>query len=176
MPQMLPRPYSCLAKVISIVLAGIILLLLSGVPTPAEQPQRADRPAKATPKLSGSRAAGAYWAEPWQAGGPKILDTRRSAPPAIQMVRPSATGSPRSVEVARPIASRPALYADRYWLVTRLREFYGYSLFYPRTLYGPKPLGQRTFRGGIPVGRGYISAGRPGFHGRGFRGRGFRGR
>jgi len=183
MPQMIVRPSPFLARLIFIVLAVTILPWFSGLSVQAEQPQPADRrdgtQPRATPALSGSRAAGAHWAEPWQGGGPKILDTRRSTPPARKGRRPPAPGSAESPESSPPTPSSPTIVADPYgwdW------NYYRPYQYYPRTLYGWGTYGNRSFRLGFPAGRGYISAGRPfrgarpGFHGRGFKGRGFRGR
>lgn len=179
MPQILPRPYSLRARLIFIALAVALVPFLPGATVQAQQSLQPSRAPKVTPRLGGSRAAGAYWAEPWQQGGPKILDTRRSAPPAIQVTRPPAFGFPRS-----PIAARPAFRGDLHARGTWSRgfqEFLGPGQFFPLTPFGLQPLGRRSFRLTLPAGRGFIWAGHGfrgshfGFHGRGFRGRGFRG-
>jgi len=182
MLQMIVRPSPFLARLIFIVLAVTILPWFSGLSVQAEQPQPTERRDKATTRLSGSRAAGAYWAEPWQGGGPKILDTRRSTPPVPKVRRPPAVDPSQNRDLPAPKSSPPSVVVDPYGLGAWDWNYYRPYQYYPRTLYGWGNFGKRSFRLGFPAGRGYISAGRPfrgarpGFHGRGFKGRGFRGR
>ncbi len=184
MSHILLRQYPLRARLIFIALAVALLPFLGGAPVLAQHSPPPGRASKASPRLSGSRAAGAYWAEPWQQGGAKILDTRRSAPPGTQATRPSAVGSLRSPNLSHRTTFRPGLAADPYARGTWTRgfqEFFGTGQIFPFTPFGFRPLGTRSLRLNFPVGRGRISVGRgfgvrrPGFHGRGFRGRGFRG-
>lgn len=214
MHQRLPRPYPLLARLIIIVLAVIIMPLLSGVLVQAEQPKLADRQNKdeklaekptaavtlqpgqettqprVTVRIPSSRAAGAYWAEPWKERGPIVLDTHRPAPPTIEVRRPPALSGSERLETSRTTTPPPALNAnefdrDRYIRQlerNRAWEFYRYGQFYPQTFGTFERFGDGRFLWGIPAGRGYISSGRGfhggrfGFHGGGFRGGGFRGR
>jgi len=188
MLQMVTRPYPLLARLRFLVLAAIILPFLPAAVVQAEEPQPTDSPDKVITSLPGSRAAGARWAEPWQEGGPKVLDTRRPAPPAPQEVRPAAPVSPRSPDLSPPTSSPPVLVAEQYRQEPYAWQFYRSRQFYPGYLYGYRNFDQRRYWRGFSTGRGYIGAGRPGFHGRGFRkghpgfhghrfkGRGFRGR
>lgn len=185
-PQGLTRLYSLLAR-LSIVLAVTILPLLTAALVQAEEPQSANQPDEVITTLPGSRAAGAHWAGPYEAEGPKILDTRRATPPAVQDTPPPAPDSLSGSDIVRPKSSRSGIYLDQYWLGTRAWEFYRPRQFYPYGLYGFKPFGTRRFWGGYYTGHGYISAGRgfrksrpgfrrghPGFPGHGFKGGGFR--
>lgn len=177
MPNILSRPCSLRARLLFMALAAALVPFLAGASVQAQQSPQPGRAPKVTPRLTGSRAAGAYWAEPWQQEGPKILDTRRPAPPTKQVIRPPAPVSPQSPDFPRPIVSPPAIATDQYWQDPWAWNFYGPRQFYPFGLYGFKTFDRRFWqgRGHISAGRGFFRGSRPIFHGQGFRGRGFRG-
>lgn len=195
MSHMLPRPCPLWARLMFLFLTVTLSSFFCRVVVQAAEPQPADRAGKVSLRLAGSRAAGAYFAEPWQAGGPKILDTRRPSPPAEKLKRPPPPDSPPGPDLSPPTFSVPVIAGDRYWLGARVWKFYRPFRFHPRPLHRFGPLVDKRFRKGLTIGRGTISTGpgfrrgrpgfrsvhpgirwgHPGFPGRGFRGSGFRG-
>lgn len=180
-PQGLTSLYSLLPRLF-IVLAVTMLTLLAAVSAQAEEPQSANQPDEVITELPGSRAAGARWAGPYEAEGPKILDTRRPTPPAAKDTPPPAPDSRSGSDTVRPESSPSGFYLDQYWPGTRAWDYYRPGQFYPYGLYGVQPFDTRRYWGGFYTGHGHISAGRgfrkghPGFPGHGFKGGGFRGR
>jgi hypothetical protein len=172
--QLLLRPYPLLARLLFVVLTVIIVPFLAGILAQAEESNSTNRPDQVNSGLQGSPGAGAHWLGPWEEGGPKVLDTRRPAPPAKQVDRPPAPASPQSPNLPRTTVSPPAISADQYWHEPWAWNFYGPRQFYPFGLYG---YDRRLWQGRshIWAGRGFFRGSHPGFHGRSFRGRGFKG-
>jgi hypothetical protein len=140
-------------------------------------------PPRTAARLPATRPAGAAWAKPWREGGPVVMDTHRAARPVIRVVPPPSAGSPGRLDVSRrtspPVTVDDNRSSSWYRGAPQARKYYRYRKVDPWTGGYFKRFGGREFRGGIPAGRGYISAGRgfKGGHGRGgFRGGGFRGR
>ena len=165
---------------------------LAGKPTAAIQVQPDQDPAqpRKTGRLPAASSAGAAWAKPWKEGGPIVMDTRRSAPPTIDVTPPPAQSSPRRLDTAREISPRPVLDADQFshdasiWYSKEpwVWQYYRHRRIYPQTLHPFQHFGETGIRRGLPAGRGIISTdpsfrgGRSGHRGGGFRGGGFRGR
>jgi hypothetical protein len=145
-------------------------------------------PPRTAARLPATRPAGAAWAKPWQEGGPVVMDTHRAARPVTRVVPPPSAGSPGRLDVSRrtspPVTVDDNRSSSWYRGAPQARKYYRYRKVDPWTGGYFKRFGGREFRGGIPAGRGYISAGREfkgghgrgGFSGGGFRGGGFRGR
>lgn len=188
MHQMLSlRLRPLLTRLILIVLAVAILPLLSGMPAYAEQPTLSDGPdrnekadgksvavtqvqpdpdpaqAPVITELPGSRAAGAKWAEPWQENGPKIIDTRRPAPPAAEVTPRSEPDLSEQTDVPSTVPL-PGFDADIIYYDT---PYYPLALFPPQGFGFLDPFDTGRFERPFPTGRGIILAGR---HFRGHRG------